>query len=873
MQILKPCIIFLTALALSNTMHAAPLGSAFTYQGKLAQNGMDVTDNCDFEFGLWDSAGGGTEVGVAIDIPGVSVISGVFTVELDYGAVAFNGDARWLEIAVACPTGGGLATLAPRQELTPSPNAMFATEAGSVDWAGLSNVPPDIADGDDVDDADANPANELQDLDLSGNTLSLTGDASPVDLSGYLDNTDDQTLAEVLAQGDDAGGAPISNIGTTTTNSLTISSLDCTGNANGGSLTADASGLVFCSDDDSGAAGGNTLDQAYDQGGAGAGRTINADAGAVSIFGTDGLELDNANLLQKPANPVVVGSLAIGPAPTAIQVSGTYAYVIDMESDNLKVIDVTEPTMPSLVGSLGVGDFAIDIYVAGRYAYVVNPSGGHLRVVDVSDPTAPSLAGSRAFSFPTSVYVSGRFAYVVSAPKGELNVVDVADPTAPSLTGSLGIGGNPEIVSVAGRYAYVVDSDSNNFKVIDVSEPGLPHVEGSLGIGDGPNGGYVSGRYAYVTDQLANDLSVIDVSDPTAPSVVGSLGLGDTPVDVFVSGRYAYVSGFSSPGFKVIDVSDPTALAVVGNLDITASQVVVSGRYAYAADTSDATGALTVIDVSGAEVTSMMAHSLETGNLQVRNDVIAQGQLKVTGGVSVGAGGLFSDGNVGVAGDVSADTYYAGTSVAIGTMTPAEHLHVETSDGRILIGNPNCASPVFGAIGFGADVTCQNYSLLGEGASTYINAPAGGTLHFRIDDTTKARIDPDGFFQVHNLGAAGATSLCRNAQDQLATCSSSLRYKSEISDLTDGLDLLDRLRPVTFKWRGDGQSDIGLIAEEVAAVEPLLTTRNANGEIEGVKYDRMSALIINAIKEQQAIIEEQQEQINRLMATSCNAEP
>ena len=90
-----------------------------------------------------------------------------------------------------------------------------------------------------------------------------------------------------------------------------VSGLDCTANTNGGALTADASGVVSCSDDDSGGSG-NTLDMAYDQGGAGHGRTITADSGAVVIQGTGGLDLDGGDLLQIPADPVLPGSLAIG---------------------------------------------------------------------------------------------------------------------------------------------------------------------------------------------------------------------------------------------------------------------------------------------------------------------------------------------------------------------------------------------------------------------------------------------------------------------------------------------------------------------------------------------------------------------------------
>jgi hypothetical protein len=77
----------------------------------------------------------------------------------------------------------------------------------------------------------------------------------------------------------------------------------------------------------------------------------------------------------------------------------------------------------------------------------------------------------------------------------------------------------------------------------------------------------------------------------------------------------------------------------------------VAGRYAYVADSHDSE--LKVFDVSGTEVPSLIAHSLEAGNLQVRNDIIAQGQLQVTGGVNVGAGGIFTDGNVGISGTIA----------------------------------------------------------------------------------------------------------------------------------------------------------------------------------------------------------------------------
>ena len=104
-------------------------------------------------------------------------------------------------------------------------------------------------------------------------------------------------------------------------------------------------------------------------------------------------------------------------------------------------------------------------------------------------------------------------------------------------------------------------------------------------------------------------------------------------------------------------------------------------------------------------------------------------------------------------------------------------------------------------------------------------------------------------------GSGGTTSVCRTSLNLLSACSSSLRYKTNIADLSSGLSLVNQLRPVTFDWKESKAHDLGLVAEEVAEVEPLLVTRNDKGEIEGVKYDRISALLINAMKEQQSQIE------------------
>ncbi|MDO8630830.1 MAG: hypothetical protein Q7R41_10085 [Phycisphaerales bacterium] len=131
-----------------------PLTTAFTYQGQLKAGGAPFDGTADFVFTLWDAAGsgnpptGGTQVGDVQPIIALPVTAGLFTVTLnaggEFGANAFNGNARWLDITVRNPAGGGFITLAPRQPLTAAPYALSAlrpwNKSGSDVFYDVGNV-------------------------------------------------------------------------------------------------------------------------------------------------------------------------------------------------------------------------------------------------------------------------------------------------------------------------------------------------------------------------------------------------------------------------------------------------------------------------------------------------------------------------------------------------------------------------------------------------------------------------------------------------------------------------------------------------------------------------------------------------------------
>jgi hypothetical protein len=152
--------------------HAAPLGTAFTYQGQLKASGEVATGLYDFEACLFDSPGGPTALVCATPFDNVPVEDGVFTIELDFGA-AFAGQERYLELRVR--PGDSVAShtaLSPRQLIRPAPEALHARALAAAAQSGLPGISV-------IDD----PVNSV------GESLSLAVPADGLPVMSYWDST------------------------------------------------------------------------------------------------------------------------------------------------------------------------------------------------------------------------------------------------------------------------------------------------------------------------------------------------------------------------------------------------------------------------------------------------------------------------------------------------------------------------------------------------------------------------------------------------------------------------------------------------------------------------------------------------------------
>ncbi|HEY7001929.1 MAG TPA: tail fiber domain-containing protein, partial [Candidatus Udaeobacter sp.] len=104
---------------------------------------------------------------------------------------------------------------------------------------------------------------------------------------------------------------------------------------------------------------------------------------------------------------------------------------------------------------------------------------------------------------------------------------------------------------------------------------------------------------------------------------------------------------------------------------------------------------------------------------------------------------------------------------------------------------------------------------------------------------------------------------------QLGTQSSSRRFKSEIRPMGNASESILALNPVTFRYKNHAESipQFGLIAEDVAMVNPALVVRDKNGEIYTVRYDAVNAMLLNEFLKEHCKVEAQQAMISELKST------
>ena len=133
---MKKIVLLISLIALASWICIAQT-TVFNYQGKLGDTGSPANGTYQFQFKLFDAAGGNGQIGTT-QSASATVTNGIFTTQLDFGSAAFIGQDRWLEISVRPGSSSPYTTLSPRKKLNSVPFAVSSQSA--VTAANVSGV-------------------------------------------------------------------------------------------------------------------------------------------------------------------------------------------------------------------------------------------------------------------------------------------------------------------------------------------------------------------------------------------------------------------------------------------------------------------------------------------------------------------------------------------------------------------------------------------------------------------------------------------------------------------------------------------------------------------------------------------------------------
>ena len=445
------------------------MGSAFTYQGSLNDAGSPADGLYDFQLKLFDDPNTETanQIGATIDIDDLDVIDGFFTIVLDFGTGVFTGDARWLEMTVAQSDGSESFTLTPPLELTPTPYAIYAENAGADnDWMLSGDDMYSIPSGN-VGIGTSAPDAKLDVVVASG----------PAATIGSCTNSAAGDFAVAMGSGTTATGDNSTAMGHYTTAGGNYSTAMGHGTIASGGLSTAMGWLTIASGYNSTAVGRETTASGYNS--TAMGREIEA-AGMYSVA-IALADMDGATVTQDNAMAIMGGNVGIGtPSPAEklavslgsgsgdiasfsafntnrfmISIDGVDTSLSAQSGNNLKLgTSFSGPSVTILnsTGNVGIGtpSPAEKLEVDGTVqATAFLGDGSGLTNLSIGSDSDWTIADSNMYSA-----VSGNVGIGTIAPGAKLDVEVTSGPAA-----TIGNSGN----YAAGDYAVAMGADTTAY--------------------------------------------------------------------------------------------------------------------------------------------------------------------------------------------------------------------------------------------------------------------------------------------------------------------------------------------------------------------------------------------------------------------------
>ena len=781
---------------------ASGQSTEFTYQGSLKDGAAAANGNYDMEFRLFDI--GGSQLGSTQSRAGVAVSNGIFSVKLDFGSV-FPGADRFLEIAVRTSGGGSFTTLSPRQKIDSSPYSVKSLNATNAE-----NATSAVA------------------------STNFTGP-----LSGDVTGTQSTTTVARIQSRNVANTAP----------------------TDGQVLKYNAATAQWRPDTDNTGSGGGITGIT-----AGTGLTGGGTTGSVSIAiansGVGTAQIADNNVTDPKINSVSGAKVtgAVATATNSTQLGGIAANQYVQTTDP-RLTDDRSPTLgsPNYIQNTSSPQSSSNFNVSGTGTGNIlnattqfNLNGSRFIAVAGTKNTfvglgtgAANAGGSSGSFFGAAAGASnttGSQNSFFGDAAGAFNSTGAANSFFGASSGRNNTTGTGN--SFFGEQAGVNNTtagdnsffgDQSGFaNTTGIKNSFFGSLSGGHNTGGGENSffGYFAGNA--VTTGNGNSFFGNETGSSTTTGTGNSFFgwlAGKSNSTAGNNSFFGYNSGFSN----TTGTSNTFFGALSGDSNSTGSQNAFFGNSAGGSNTTGGSNSFFGLGAGDTTTTgsdnAFFGTAAGTANtLGTQNTFIGRssGQAITTGlkNTALGYSADFSSGTLTYATAIGADsTANTSNSIFLGRSGGEDTVRVP--------GNLN----VTGSTSLNGNLTFANGGIASFGSANIF---------------------------MTQLAAGVGTTLCRTASNQIVTCSSSLRYKTNLRTFRTGLDLIQKLRPVTFDWKDGGTHDLGLGAEDVAAIEPLLVTYNSAGQVEGVKYDRIGVVLINAIKEQQEQIRAQQLTINSL---------
>lgn len=782
-------------------------GTAFTYQGRLDSGGAPAQGIYDLRFAIHDAPSGGSTVAGPITHSAPSITNGLFTVTLDFGTGIFTGAARWLEIGVRTNGGGTFMVLTPRQPLTPAPYALFAPNAGlsatattasavaanGVTTTSLQNnvVTSDkIADGT-IAAADVNAAS------FDTTFWRTVGNAGTTPGTHFLGTTDNQPLelkvtgARVLRL--EPGGDSI-DVGTEpdgAPNIIAGASLNWVSLGVAGATISGGGATNY-----DGSLAINTVMSDYGTIGGGLRNSIQTNCWFSTIAGGD------FNSIQPHATGAAVG----GGVNNVVDADAAYATIAGGRYNRVgtsAIRGVIAGGDSNLIGAQGNyaaigGGLANRIQAQSSSATIGGGGGNEIQEVAFGATIAGGQANTIQSNAQMATIGGGLQNTISSSDYGAAQGATIGGGTfnlisANAVGGTIG-GGSESRLDPHAKYATVGGGRYN--LVGNLS----PHATVAGGIGN----------------TVANNCEAAVISGGLSNLIVSA-----TPGAAIGGGRWNTIGSSATlatigGGFSNSVLAAATCATIPGGSQNTAaSYALAAGRRAKALQS----GCFVWADAHDADFTSTSTN---------------QFLIRASGGVG------------------------------IGTTSPQQALHV--------VGDAVVQGTNFTASGHTASL------LLGDANHTVRSVYAGGLRlgvwpypdALVIQDSSGnvgigtsgpgQKLEVNGRIRMSTWTADGTTAVYKNANGDLGLQSSDLRLKKNIETIGNALDTVAGLRGVKFNWASepdDAPKTVGLIAQEVRAAMPELTFefRGEDGQMYcGVHYEKVAAVLANAVREQQGKI-------------------